>query len=253
MDNDNKQHGGDFYALVAWADANRKQLMWTVGLVVAAGLLAGVYFLHKQGREESANAAFCALKLPHSERNVLTSADADQFVQVANNYPGTSGAARALLVAGGIYYELGQFPQAQQTFERMLAENGDYPLASKAALGVAASLEAQGKTSEAAAHYEELVRGSADANWPQAKSALARIYTEENHPDRAFQLYREMLQANSGDSWTMEARVQATELLEKYPALREQLAAQAQAQQAQAPAQQGQGQAGASGFQSVKP
>jgi predicted negative regulator of RcsB-dependent stress response len=224
MENEDK-HGGDLYALVAWADKNRKQLTWTVGAVLIAGALVGLYFMHKQSRETRANEAFCALKLPVPGQGTSTAADAAQFAQVADEYPETSGGARAMMEAAGIYFEAGEFEKARVMFQRLLAEHSDFPLASEAAAGVAASLEAQGKLAEATARYEEIVhRGTPDSTWPQARSALARLYTEQNHPDRAFEIYKEMLNARSGDSWTMEAQVEARELLEKYPALRQQLA-----------------------------
>ena len=223
MDNEAKQ-GGDLYALVAWADKNRKQLLWTVGAVVIAGAAAGLYFMHKDSRETSANAAFCALKLPIPGRDTPTAALAAQFEQLADEYPETSGGARAMMAAAGIYFEAGEFEKARTMFQTLLAAHPDYPLANEAAIGVAVSLEAEGKTAEATARYEEIARQSTpDSTWPQTRSALARLYVQQNHPDRAFDMYKEMLQARSGDSWTMEAQVQARELLEKYPSLRQQL------------------------------
>jgi predicted negative regulator of RcsB-dependent stress response len=217
--------GGDFYALVAWANKNRKQLTWTVGLVLAVVAAAGFYFMHKNSREASANEAFFALKQPVPGQDTPTAAMADQFAQVANDYPETSGGARAMLVAGGIYFEAGEFEKSRVIFQRLLSEHPDFPLANTAAVGIAASLEAEGKTAEATARYEEIVRrGTPDSTAPQARSALARLYTEQNHPDRALEMYKQMLETRSGDSWTMEAQVQVRELLEKYPQLRQQLA-----------------------------
>jgi pentatricopeptide repeat protein len=227
MDNEAKQ-GGDLYALVAWADKNRKQLLWTVGAVVIAGACVGLFFMHKDSREASANAAFGALRLPVSGRDAPTVAMAAQFAQVADEYPETSGGARAMMAAAGIYFEAGEFEKARVMFQTLLAEHPNFPLANEAAIGVAVSLEAQGKAAEATARYEEIARQSTpDSTWPQARSALARLYVQQNHPDRAFEMYKEMLQARSGDSWTMEAQVQARELLDKYPALRQQLEAPA--------------------------
>lgn len=224
MDKEVKQ-GDDIYALVAWADKNRKQLMWTVGTVLIVAACAGIYFMHKNSREISANEAFCALKLPIPGRDTPTAAAAAQFAQVADEYPGTSGGARAMMTAAGIYFEAGEYEKARTLFGRLLVEHPDYPLADEAALGVAVCLESEGKLAEATARYEEIVRrGTPDSTWPQARSALARLYAAQNHPDRALDIYKEMLQARNGDSWTMEAQVQARELLEKYPQLRQQLA-----------------------------
>jgi len=224
MDNEAK-HGGDLYALVAWADKNRKQLLWTVGTLIALGAAVGLYFMHKDSREASANAAFCALKLPIPGRDMPTAAMAAQFAQVADEYPDTSGGARAMMAAAGIYFEAGEFEKARTMFQTLLAEHPNFPLANEAAIGVAVSLEAEGKFAEATARYEEIAhQGTQDSTWPQTRSALARLYTQQSHPDRALEMYKEMLQARSGDSWTMEAQVQVRELLDKYPSLRQQLA-----------------------------
>ncbi len=224
MDKDANQ-GGDFYALVAWADKNRKQLTWTVGAVVIVAVVVGFYVMHKDSRESKANEAFCALKLPVPGKDTPTAALAAQFAQVADDYPETTGGARAMMEAAGIYFEAGDYEKARALFQRLLSEHPDFPLANAAALGVAVCLEAGGKIAEATARYEEIVhRGTPDSTWPQARSALARLYTEQNHPDRALATYKEMLDGRSGDSWTMEAQVQVRELLEKYPQLRQQLA-----------------------------
>jgi tetratricopeptide (TPR) repeat protein len=217
--------GGDLLALVAWADARRKQLMWTAAAVAAVGLLVGLYFMHKNSHEAAGNAAFFALKLPVPGKDALTAADAAPFAQVADDYSDTTGGARAMLMAGRIYFEAGDFEKARAMFQRMLAEHSDYPLANEAAIGVALSLEAEGKLAEATARMEDIVRrGPQDSTWTQAQSALGRLYTEQNHPDRALEAYKQLLSANDNDSWTMEARPQISDLLDKYPALRQQLA-----------------------------
>jgi tetratricopeptide (TPR) repeat protein len=216
-------NGGDIFALVAWADAHRKQLIWTVSVVAGLGLVVGLYFMYKNNREDAANAALFAQQLPVPGKPV-TAAQAAPFAQVAEEYPDTSAGARAMLLAGGIYFEGDEFEQSRQMFQRLLATHSEYPLANLAALGVAVSLEAEGKLPEAATRYEEIAhRVPPDSTWPQAQSALARIYTEQNHPERAFEVYRQILEARNNDSWTMEAEPQLRELLDKYPALRQQL------------------------------
>lgn len=217
-------NGGDILALVAWADAHRKQLIWTATAVAAVGLMLGLYVMYKNNREDSANATLFAVALPTPGRPV-TAALAAPFAQVAEEYSDTTAGARAMLLAGGIYFEGNQYDQSTGMFQRLLASHPEYPLANLAALGIAVNLEAQGKLPEAASRYEEIVRRvPPDSTWSQAQSALARIYTEQNHPDRAFETYRQMLETRNSDSWTMEAQTQVRELLDKYPSLRQQLA-----------------------------
>lgn len=219
MDKDTKS-GGDIYALVAWADANRKQLIWGATAVVCAAAIIGLYVMHKYNQESDANAALAVVRLPPVPEQ------APQFAEVANRYPQTISGARAMLIAGGLYFQDGQFEPARMMFQRLLAEHPDFSLADEASIGVAVCLEAEGKTNEAIAHYEEILHRPPGPTWAQTRSALARLYAQQNQPERAMQLYIEMLQARNNDSWTMEASAQVSELLEKYPSLRQKLAAQ---------------------------
>ena len=163
MDKD-ANRSSDFYTWVAWANTNRKQLLMTVGAVLVVGALVGLYFMHNIGREDDANEAFNALKLPVAGRDQPTDEAAAQFAKVADDYPGTRAAAHAMLVAGGIYFEAGEYEPARMTFQRFLAEHPDSPLANMAAMGVATTFEAEGKLAEATTRYEEIVhRGIQDS------------------------------------------------------------------------------------------
>jgi predicted negative regulator of RcsB-dependent stress response len=222
MDNEVKRTA-DLYRLVAWAHARRKQLIWISAIVVVAGALAGIYVWHKNYNESLASETLSQLPAPSGTQNG-SAGDAAPYVKLANDFSGTGAAARALLIAGGIFFDGGKFADARTQFERFLQEYGDSPLASQAALGIAACLEAEGKTAEAVAHYNDFVnRHSTESVLPQAKSALARLYVAENKPEQAFELYRQLAQVNNQDSWSAEAGIQAEELLQKYPELRKKL------------------------------
>ena len=94
---------------------------------------------------------------------------------MANDYPGTTAAARALLTAAGMLFDAGKFKEAQDQFEKCLRDYSDFPLVNQASLGIAACLEAQGKTADAAARYDDYIkRHGSDSTIQQAKSALAR-------------------------------------------------------------------------------
>ena len=218
----NATQTADFYKLVAWADENRKRLIGiTVAVVViVAAITAYVYY--KQHRETQASEALSNLKPPGTPAAKGGPAPAEDYVKLAEANSGTGAAARALLVAGGIYFDSNKFADAQKQFENFLSQYPESPLRSEAMIGVAASLEAQGKKDEAAAKYKELIdRRSGDPVMPQAKSALARIYESQNKPELALALYKEMTEKGGGnDSWTAEAPIQMEELLTKYPKLR---------------------------------
>ena len=215
MENDVKLEA-DMYRLGAWAHARRKQLIQVLVGALAIGAVIGIYIWHKNSTETNASESLSKL---------VGTTNVAPYLKLADDYHGTGGAARALLVAGGMFFDAGKFKDAQDQFEKFMREYADSPLAGQASLGVAASLEAQGKIAEATSRYEDLVRHhSMDSTAPQAKSALARLYLAQNKPEQALQYYRELAQNNNQDSWSAEAGIQAEELLQKYPNLRKPVA-----------------------------
>jgi predicted negative regulator of RcsB-dependent stress response len=219
----------DFYQLVAWFHANRQRvIVFTAVVLVIAGVV-GLYFWHKNNREAQANIALSNAKLPIASRETqINASDAQAYVTVADDYAGTSAASRALLIAGETYFDAGSYDKAQAQFGRFLAEYPENPLANQASLGIAASLEAQGKVPEAASRYNDIInRHQGDSIISQAKSALARLYVAENKPEEAAPIYEELARGGNNDTWSAEAGIQLQELLAKYPKLRKQPPAQA--------------------------
>jgi tetratricopeptide (TPR) repeat protein len=221
MDNEVKPKA-DIYSLVAWAHANRQRLIWITAAVVIIGGAIGIYAYHKNSRETEASAALSEINFPTGERSTNATA-AEPYLKVAADYAGTSAAARALLLAGGVLFDAGKYSEARRQFERFLADYSDYPLADQALIGVAKSYEAEGNLAEATTRYRDFVeRHPTDSAVPDAKSALARVYLAQNKPELALQEYEDLLRSRNNDSWTAEAGIQREELLAKYPALRKQ-------------------------------
>ena len=142
---DDVKHTADFYRLVAWVHARRKQLT-RIGIVVAVvAAIAGFMVWHKNYNEASASDAFAKLKPPLGGESPAASA-ADPYNKVANDFPGTAAGARALLSAGGILFDAGRLGDAQDAFDRFVQEYPDSTLVNQAVIGVAVSLEAQGNS-----------------------------------------------------------------------------------------------------------
>jgi predicted negative regulator of RcsB-dependent stress response len=222
MDNEVKQTA-DLYHLVAWMHANRNRLITISIIILVVGAAIGGFIWHKQYVESEAADALSNIKPPTTAQEAATpnAASAQPYLTVADSFPGTRAAARALLIAGGIQFDAGQFEPAQNTFRKFMSEYSDSRLANQALLGVAACLEALGKTAEAATAYDDLIkRHQADSTTPQAKSALARLYVAENKPELAKHLYEELASVNNNDTWSVEAGIQLQELLAKYPDLK---------------------------------
>lgn len=217
------QHTADFYRFVGWAHANRKRLIVIGSIVLVIAAVFGFMSWHKDYAEQQANADLMAVNLPKSAEEAANPAFAAAYVKVADEHPGTSAAARALMLAGAVYFNAGQFEKARHQFEQYLRDYPDYPLTGQALVGVASSYEGEGNIAQAAARYDDLLtHHTAEAVVEEARSALARLYLEQKKPEQALRLYEELERDNSTrpDSWTQEAKRQIAEVLTKYPELR---------------------------------
>ncbi len=206
----------DILTVAAWAEQNKKQLLTAGAILLVVGAIIGIYFWHDNYVTAQADAALDRVVVP-ADGSAL---DPAALIGLANQYPSTTAAARALLLAAARQFDLGNFDQAQATFQRFLAEHHDYPLAGQAAIGLAACLEAQGKIPEAISRYQEILNHPSDPTLVQAQLALGRLYALQAKPDEAFRMDATVLQgAQNGNenSFTVEARVQLTDLLAKNP------------------------------------
>ncbi len=212
----------DIYHWVAWAHARRRQLALWTGAAAAVGLGIWLYVWNDAQHATKASEALSELRPVQSAAGAPREpVAAAAYLRVANQYPGTTAGGRAQLLAAGASFAAGNFKEAQGQFEKFMLDYPDSPWLSQAQLGEAASLEAQGNSADAIIHYRQFVdRHPQDPALPQAKSALARLYLDQNKPDQALKLYQELARERNNDSWTMEANVQAEELLAMHPELR---------------------------------
>jgi tetratricopeptide (TPR) repeat protein len=88
----------------------------------------------------------------------------------------------------------------------------------QALLGVAACLEAEGKTEQALTAYKDLVtRHAKESVIPQAKFALARLYEAQGKPELARDLFEQVEHDNPYGSLGSEAGMRLEDLNAKYP------------------------------------
>ena len=225
----------DLFNLAAWAYERRKSLIGIAAVVAAVAIIFGLYSWRTNAREEAANVAFNAIKMPVPSTN-RSPAEAKPFLKVADDYPASSAAARSLIVAGSILFEAGKYAEAQAAFDKYLASYREFHFTSAALLGVAACLDAQGKTAEAIQRYETVAGRAQDYAMVPAKAALARLYVQQNKPELALRQCVELVQMGLQDSWARDAQNAAQEILAKHPELRQTLQAPAGAPAAQPPA-----------------
>ena len=204
---------------LAWVEVNKKRLV--IAGVALIGLVAVVSLVMQQqtSKETKASEALSEVKLPYNPSLAPAPGTADALLKVANDYRGTKAAARALLVSASVLYGEKNYDGAQKRYSQLIADYPDTQWLPEAAFGIAASLDAQGKTAEAIAKYEEVRKRHATSPVAEeAKLGLARLQ-ETSKPEDAFKLYMELSKANPNTSLAAEADYRQEEMLRANPAL----------------------------------
>jgi tetratricopeptide (TPR) repeat protein len=150
------------------------------------------------------------------------------LLNVASTYGGTAAGEHAQALAAEELFTQGKYPEAYKQFSEFIDTYPDSALLPQAKVGVAACLEAEGKTSEAIAKYHDIVLlYPTEMNiLSPAKLTLARLYEESNQLQLALTTYAELarvLNQNLNDPWAAEARERAQLLASQNPKLMEAL------------------------------
>ncbi len=206
------------FKLWPWLEANKNRL---IGAAVAVVVVTGLYsFLSWRHDQNEINAGEALTQLMVTPPSAAPEQTAGTFAQVANNYAGTAAAQRAQLQAAAVYFSAGRYVDAQTQFQKALAANSTGPLAATAALGVASSLEAQGKLDDAATAYRQVTGQFADsaAAALPAKFALGRIAEQQGKFTEAASYYQEIIHNPLAGTLASEAEFRAMEIKSKLPA-----------------------------------
>jgi len=164
-----------FYKLWAWGDKNKKQLLWGLVALVAAGIVIAFWLAHQSEKQNDANDALSKLT-SRGFSPATPVATPEALLKVASDYSDTDAGQRALLLAAADLFAAGKYDEAQAQFQKFQQQYGSSPLVPQAALGVAACYDAQGKTNDAVSGYQVVADRYQTQNVaPQAKLALARL------------------------------------------------------------------------------
>jgi tetratricopeptide (TPR) repeat protein len=209
-----------FFKLWPWVEANLKRIGIGIGIAAAIVLLISFY-IWKQDQKEIAAGQELTQLLVSTPPNFNTAQLADSYLQIANGYPDTHAAQRALLQSAATLFAAGRYADAQAQFEEFLNAHPESQFSGRAALGVAASLEARNETNLAVDAYQRVMNGFADPMAADsAKLALARIYESQGKMSDALNFYQDVAQANQNNSIGAEAgsALHAMELQTNAPA-----------------------------------
>ena len=193
-------------------EANWKRIALGGGVIVVAALLISFYSWQREQKEIYAGKALTQFMMT-APRNVSGSQQADSFLKIAADYPGTVAGQRAWLQGAAMLFVMGRYADAQTQFQKFLDAHPDNSFTAEAALGLATSLDAQGKNDLAASAYQRVINSPSDATAAtSAKFALAQIDERLGKFTDALNLYEDILRYNANGSMGSEAGLRAMEL-----------------------------------------
>ena len=196
-----------------WIETNKNRLIG--GAVAVVVIVFVVWFFIWKGQQQEIEAGQALTQV------VVTPGGptAEAYLKVAADYPSTLAGQRAQLDAATQLFIAGRYPEAQAQFQKFLNDHPDSEFFGEAALGVAASLDAQNKTDLAATAYQTVLRGTSDSgSINAAKFALGGIEAAEGHLNEAMTYYEDVARANPGVSIGAEAGMRLMELRNQMPA-----------------------------------
>ena len=203
----------------AWFEANKKQALLGAGALVLVGVIVAFYLYRRNEADIVASEALSNVALAPMT-GASRGAMADAYLKVAATYPDSRAGARALLLAAGTLFVEGKYPEAKTQFDRFTRDYSTSPFLGEALLGIAACLDADGKSRDAMAAYKDIIDHHAGDNVvPQARFALGRLYEAQNEPEQARNMFEEVERTNPYGSLGSEAGMRLEELKAKYPNL----------------------------------
>ncbi len=202
------------FKLLPWVEANLKRIIYGAVLVLIAVFIFSFYSYRQNQNEIAAGQALTQALVSNTGGGL-----ADACLKVATDYSGTAAGQRALLEGATALFTAGNYAGAQAQFEKFLNTYPDNFFTPQAELGVAASLDAQGKTDLAFSAYQRAAGQVGDVNVvATAKFALARIDESQGKIADAVNLYTEIARTFQNSPIGSEAAQRAMELKIKAPA-----------------------------------
>ncbi len=204
---------------LTWIEVNKRLLLGAGAGAVALIVLVAVFIQYQAGKETSASHALSEVRLPFNPSVATDPGTAEKLFKVATDHKGTKAAARALIMSAGVLFTDREFARSQERFNALLQEYPECPWVADAHLGVAASLEAQGKTDDAIKKYEDLRKRFATAPIADdVKLALGRLY-EKTDPTNAFKLYEDLIKSGPNSASASEASLFQEAMIKRNPEL----------------------------------
>ena len=211
-----------FYDFLGWLETNKKRIAIGAAALFLIGVLVGFVIWRSGQRAMEAEETLSSIRTTAMPGELPPAGAAEALIQVAEEFPKTAAAPKALLRAGTVYFDQNNFVKAQEQFDKLLRNYGDTIWVPQAVYGVAASLEAQAKMTEAIAKYNDFIRNyPGDSAAEQARFSLARLYQQTKQPALALEVLKKMTDAQAGgfSPGAAEAQERMKEIYTKHPEL----------------------------------
>ena len=180
------------WKLWPWFEANRKQMLASLAVVLAVVFIYSYWSWQREHREEAAGLALSALTFSASP-NTPASQMADNYLKVAGDHPGTLAGERAQLQGAATLFDAGRYADAQAQFQKYLDAHPTGAFVTTARLGVATSEEAQNQLDAGDGRYLKVIGGSSEpAPVTTAKFALGRISEQKGKLTEALNYYQDV-------------------------------------------------------------
>ncbi|MDF3127627.1 outer membrane protein assembly factor BamD [Kiritimatiellaeota bacterium B1221] len=173
-----------------------KHLRW-LAPATAVILLAATLFMWTQGKSDS-------LRVEVMQAYTLAST-AEELQVLAEAYPGEPEAPLALLQAGAMFYNEGEFEKAKAQYELFQTNYSQHILSDNAQWGIWMSEEALDNLDSALEGFRSVEPG--EILFPQALLGQARILEKQQQNEAALELYATLQADFPQSSWAEQARV----------------------------------------------
>jgi predicted negative regulator of RcsB-dependent stress response len=202
----------------SWVETNIRTVIAGAAVVIVVAILLSYYFWQQNETEVAAGQALTQM-LVSTAPDLDAAQLADAYLKIATEYAGTPAGDRALMLGAAALFSNGKYPEAQLEFQKYLSAHPTGTYSATAALGIAASLDAQGKTDAAADAYQRVINGFSDPNAVDAaKFALAKIDEQRGQLQYAETFYQDVARDNPNSPLGSEAALHAIQLRSKLSA-----------------------------------
>ena len=201
--------------LLAWYEINKRAVFIGIALMIVAAAVLIVWKNRVQSRVTDASQALLALQTKAGDTNTIP---VDQLIAVAQKHAGTPAAVQANLLAARELFQQGRYSEARARFDAVASESGS-DLQPIGLYGLAASLDAENKLSEAVSAYQAVITfPSAGALANQARLAKARVHETLKQPKEALALY-DAISRSESPTLANDAMMRKAALLRLHPEL----------------------------------